>query len=70
MTIVNNSTLIEAISEMAEKVTHLKFGDSALIEEENQDMRYTEEAQDFFNNVYDSIETMLSDEFNIVTDLN
>lgn len=56
---------IETVSEMAEKVVHLRFGESALVEEENGDTRYTEEAQDYFNTVYDTIENSMFEDFDI-----
>jgi hypothetical protein len=54
---IDNSRLIELITELTDKIVMAKFGDSAIIDNTEQDCtRYSDEAQDFFNTTYDEIE--------------
>jgi len=54
--IVDNSKVIEFVSETADRVVVEKFGDETYIGDGSGGTRYTEDAQDFFNETYDSIE--------------
>jgi len=63
-TFVDNSLFIETISELAEQRIKEKFGDSGYIIDENES-RYTEEAQDYFNEIYDEIEFTLNKTLNV-----
>lgn len=54
---IDNSRLIELITELTDKIVIAKFGDSAVIDNADQDgTMYTDEAQDFFNKTYDEVE--------------
>jgi len=64
---IDNSKFMELVSEISEKIVHEKFGDKGLIEEDGE-TRYTEDAQDFFNEVYDNIEGIMGDVANIFSD--
>lgn len=45
--------LIELASELADKKLRETFYGDVDVEEENGDIRYTEKAQDYFNELYD-----------------
>lgn len=45
--------LLELASELADKKLRETFDGDVDVEEENGDIRYTEEAQDYFNELYD-----------------
>lgn len=60
---IENSTFMEYISEIATRITEEKFGEETWTEgssEENQSdtMVFNEDAQDFYNDVYDEYETL------------
>ena len=64
---IDNSKFIELVSEITEKIVHEKFGDEGLIEEDGE-TRYTEDAQDFFNEKYDEIEGLIGDVINVFSE--
>ena len=60
---IENSTFMEYISEIATRITEEKFGEETWTEgssEENQSdtMIFNEDAQDFYNEMYDEYETL------------
>ncbi len=61
---IENSTFMEYIDKLATRITEEKFGEETftdLPEDEctSQDtVRFTDEAQDFYNDVYDEYETL------------
>ena len=60
---IDNSTFMEYIDELATRITEERFGEETWTEgssEENQSdtMIFNEEAQDFYNDVYDEYETL------------
>ena len=57
--LIENDTFIELVSDLATELVTLKFGDSAFIEEDGG-TKFSEEAQDFFNEQYDLIEFRLN----------
>lgn len=66
---IDNSSLMELISDITHKVVVAKFGEECLVLEEEVDcMIYTEEAQDFFNETYDEIENMFDTTCGIMSD--
>lgn len=68
-TYIDNSRFIEIISNLAGEITVLHWGEKAsFIEEENGDTRYTEEAQDCFNEKYDEIESLFHVTLNLYSD--
>jgi hypothetical protein len=54
---IENSTFMEYISELATQITEMNYGAETWIEDEGV-MRFTDEAQDFYNEVYDEYETL------------
>ena len=65
---VNNSNFIELVSELANQVTVAEFGETESLIEENDEIRYTEEAQDFFNDKYDEVETLLNNTIGVYSE--
>ena len=61
---IDNSLFIEAVSEIAEKTVELMWGETRanlfIEDEENNCTRYSDEAQDLFNDEYDRIEAILN----------
>lgn len=64
---LNNSAFLEGVCELADQRVREKFGDSGYVIEE-EESSYTEEAQDYFNEVYDEIETTLNKVLNIYSE--
>ena len=54
---IENSTFMEYIDELATQITEMNYGAETWIEDEGV-MRFTDEAQDFYNEVYDEYETL------------
>lgn len=61
---LDNSAFLEGVCELADQRVREKFGDSGYVIV-NDESSYTEEAQDYFNEVYDEIETTLNKVLNI-----
>ena len=49
---IENSTFMEYIDELATRITEVNYGAETWIEDEGV-MRFTDEAQDFYNDTYD-----------------
>ena len=49
---IENSTFMEYIDELATQITEMNYGAETWIEDEGV-MRFTDEAQDFYNDTYD-----------------
>jgi hypothetical protein len=64
---VNNSRYLEAISDMAEVTVVAKFGDDAMVWDDDGGS-YTEEAQDLFNETYDYYETIIQKTLNVYSE--
>jgi|TARA_R110002012_G_scaffold175498_2_gene340357 hypothetical protein len=54
---IENSTFMEYIDELATQITEMNYGAETWIEDEGV-MRFTDEAQDFYNDTYDEYETL------------
>lgn len=54
---IDNSTFMEYIDELATQITEMNYGAETWVEEEGV-MRFTDEAQDFYNETYDEYETL------------
>jgi len=54
---IENSKFMEYIDELATKMTVMNYGAETWIEDEGV-MRFTDEAQGFYNEVYDEYETL------------
>lgn len=68
--LVDNSKFLEGASDLARKIVAAQFGGSETEEDENGDTVYTEEAQDFFNEVYDEVEFILNNKLGVFSDIN
>lgn len=55
---IKDSNFMEFVDEMATQLTELNFHEDTFEEVQNGDIRFKEEAQDFYNERYDEIETM------------
>ena len=54
---IENSTFMEYIDKLATQISEMNFGAETWIEDEGV-MRFTDEAQDFYNDTYDEYETL------------
>jgi hypothetical protein len=54
----DNSRYLEAVSDIADKVVHAKFGDACMVWDEDGGS-YTDEAQDLFNETSFEVEVIL-----------
>jgi len=61
-TIIDNSRFMEFVDEMATQLTELNFHEDTFESKDCTDTSYgfTDEAQDFYNERYDEIETMVN----------
>jgi len=67
-TFIDNSRFIETISDITAMVVEERFG-GACVESDGEDgVRYTEEAQDFFNERYDEIENLINTTLGVYSD--
>jgi len=64
---VNNSRYLEAVCDIAEKIVHERFGEAGMVWDEDGGS-YTEEAQDLFNETYDTIEGILQNTLGIYSE--
>ena len=59
-----NSLLMELVDSLATQITEMNFGQDTYVEvkifEGNYEMRFTEEAQDYYNEMYDEYETLIN----------
>lgn len=68
---VDNSKFLEAVSEIADQLTVAQFGEGFDKEDDGDEgTRYTEEAQDFFNEKYDEIESLLNNTLGVFSNIN
>lgn len=56
---ISNETFLELSAEIAEAWMNDAYLDLFVIEDENGDERYTEEAQDRFNDILDEVQAIL-----------
>ena len=56
---ISNETFIELSAEIAEAWMNDAYLDDIYVEDENGDERYTEEAQDRFNDILDEVQAIL-----------
>ena len=75
-TYVNNSDLMELISDIADDLTREHFQDPFGLNEEvykhNEDddsVSYTDQAQDYFNVKYDYLETLFQEKLGVYSDI-
>jgi hypothetical protein len=55
-TYIDNSKFMEFISEMADKLVKQKFGSEATVAVSETEVKYSDDAQDFFEDTYEEIE--------------
>ena len=67
-TYIEDSKLMELISEIANKIVLERFGNNAIVEYDGSTTSYTDEAQDFFNETYDEVESMFDTYCGIISD--
>ena len=70
---IPNDKWMEFISEIATQLTELNFHEDTFIAIQSDDAvdeeyKFTEEAQDFFNERYDEVETLLENTLDITND--
>jgi len=67
---IPNDKWMEFISEIATQLTELNFHEDTfeVIGEKGIHLRFTEDAQDFFNERYDEVETLLENMLDITND--
>jgi len=73
--LVSDSRFLECVDELATQITEMKFGDGAYsllseigkIEENNyiDALAFSEEAQDYYNEMFDEYETLLNNTLNV-----
>ena len=63
-TYIDNSKFMEFIHEMATQLTEMNYGADTFVYSEDEP-RFSEEAQDFFNETYDEYEALLNNLGNI-----
>ena len=60
----DNSRLMELVDAIATQITEMNFGQETYVEvkifEGHYEMRFTEEAQDYYNEMYDEYETLIN----------
>ena len=56
---ISNETFLELSAEIAEAWMNDAYLDDIYVEDENGDERYTEEAQDRFNDILDEVQIIL-----------
>ena len=56
---ISNQTFLELSTEIAEAWMNYAYLDDIYVEDENGDERYTEEAQDRFNDILDEVQAIL-----------
>jgi hypothetical protein len=67
---IPNEKWMEFVSEIATQLTELNFHEDTfeVIGEKGIHLRFTEDAQDFFNERYDEVETLLENTLDITND--
>jgi hypothetical protein len=66
-TYIDNSRFMEFISEIATQLTEMNYGDDTFVYSEDEP-RFSEEAQDFYNETYDEYEMMANNIMGVYSD--
>ncbi len=61
---IDNSKFMEFVDAIATKFTELNYGADTWVETEDS-LEFSEEAQEYYNDVYDEVETMLNNMLDI-----
>ena len=64
---IDNSSFMEFINEMATQLTEMNYGADTFVYSEDEP-RFSEEAQDFFNETYDEYEMMANNIMGVYSD--
>jgi hypothetical protein len=67
--VVANDKFIETVCEITEQIVEERFGDEGIEADGDGGTRYTDDAQDFFNQRYDEIETLLNNTLGVKSDI-
>lgn len=62
---IENSRFLEGVTEIASQIVHAQFGGSEGEKADNGDIKYTEEAQDFFNLVLEDVESIINNKLGV-----
>ncbi len=64
--LVSDSKFLECVDEIATQITEMNFGEDTWKEEDgHRVIMFTEEAQDFYNDKSDEIETLINNTLNV-----
>ena len=64
---IDNSTFMEYISELVTQITEMNYGEDTWIEDEHG-RSLSDEAQDFYNDMYDEYETLTNNLLGVYSD--
>lgn len=63
---IDNSRFIEIVSDLADQIVEATFGEYTWVyDKENEEHKYSKDAQDLFNDKYDEIEGIFNVSLNI-----
>ena len=62
--LVSDSKFIECVDEISTQITEMNFGAETWTEE-NEVIIFTNEAQEFYNETFDEIETLINNTLNV-----
>jgi|TARA_R110002073_G_scaffold248085_2_gene411072 hypothetical protein len=64
--LVSDSKFLECVDEIATQITEMNFGaDTWMYDDGHRSMNFSEEAQDFYNESFDEIETLINNTLNV-----
>ena len=64
--LVGGSKFLECVDEIATQITEMNFGaDTWIYISSHKTMKFSEEAQDFYNDRFDEIETLINNTLNV-----
>ena len=63
--LVCDSNFLECVDELATQITEMNFGADTYTESSDGVIRFTEEAQDYYNDKLDEYETLINERLNV-----
>lgn len=63
--LVCDSNFLECVDELATQITEMSFGADTYTEPSDGVIRFTEEAQDYYNDKFDEYETLINERLNV-----
>ena len=63
--LVSDSKFLECVDELATQITEMNFGADTYTESSDGVIRFTEEAQDYYNDKFDDYETLINNTLNV-----